>query len=47
MSLVKMTELNSFAVGAFNISNMEMAMGAIKAAEELNTPLNYSNVGTE
>ena len=45
MPLVKMTELftthddNSFAVGAFNVSNMEMAMGAIKAAEELNTPL--------
>ena len=43
--LVKMTELfaaredNSFAVGAFNVSNMEMAMGAIQAAEELQTPL--------
>ena len=43
--LVKMTELfaahedNSFAVGAFNVSNMEMAWGAIQAAEELNTPL--------
>ena len=45
MPLVKMTELfaahdnNSFAVGAFNVSDMEMAMGAIKAAEELQTPL--------
>ena len=45
MPLVKMTELfaaredNSFAVGAFNVSNMEMAWGAIQAAEELRTPL--------
>lgn len=45
MSLVKMTELfaahddTTFAVGAFNVSNMEMAWGAIQAAEELNTPL--------
>ncbi|MBQ6132003.1 MAG: class II aldolase [Selenomonadaceae bacterium] len=45
MPLVKMTELFaahencSFAVGAFNVSNMEMAWGAIQAAEELNTPL--------
>ena len=45
MSLIKMTELfaahddNSFAVGAFNVSNMEMAWGAIQAAEELQTPL--------
>lgn len=45
MPLVKMTELfaahekKSFAVGAFNVSNMEMAFGAIKAAEELCAPL--------
>lgn len=45
MPLVKMTELfaahddTSFAVGAFNVSNMEMAWGAIQAAEQLNTPL--------
>ena len=45
MPLVKMTELfaahddTSFAVGAFNVSDMEMAWGAIQAAEELNTPL--------
>ena len=45
MSLVKMTELfaahddTSFAVGAFNVSNMEMTWGAIQAAEELETPL--------
>ena len=45
MPLVKMTDLfaahddTSFAVGAFNVSNMEMALGAIQAAEELQTPL--------
>ena len=45
MPLVKMTELfaphdnTTFAVGAFNVSNLEMAWGAIQAAEELNTPL--------
>ena len=45
MPLVKMTELFaahddcSFAIGAFNVSNMEMAWGAIQAAEELQTPL--------
>lgn len=45
MPLVKMTELfaahddTSFAVGAFNVSNMEMAWGAIQAAEEIQTPL--------
>ena len=43
--LVKMTELfaahddTSFAIGAFNVSNMEMTWGAIQAAEKLNTPL--------
>ncbi|WP_296829669.1 class II fructose-bisphosphate aldolase [uncultured Megasphaera sp.] len=30
---------NSYAIGAFNVSNMEMVMGAIKAAEEIQTPL--------
>ena len=45
MPLVKMTELfaarenNSFAVGAFNVSDMEMAWGAIQAAEQLHAPL--------
>jgi len=45
MPLVKMTELfavhdnTTFAVGAFNVSNMEMAWGAIQAAEEVETPL--------
>ena len=44
MPLVNMKELLAksdagFAVGAFNVSDMEMAMGAIKAAEELKAPL--------
>lgn len=29
----------NYAVGAFSIANMEMIMGAIKAAEELNAPI--------
>lgn len=45
MSLAKMSELlnaidgNSYAIGSFNVSNMEMTMGAIKAAEELKAPI--------
>lgn len=45
MPLVKLTSLlnqikdNAYAVGSFNVSNMEMAMGAVQAAEELNAPL--------
>ena len=45
MPLVKLSELlngvkdNTYAIGSFNVSNMEMAMGAVKAAEELNAPL--------
>jgi fructose-bisphosphate aldolase, class II len=45
MPLVKMSQLlttiqdNSYAVGSFNVSNMEMAMGAVQAAEELKAPL--------
>ena len=44
MPLVNMKELlakadDSFAVGAFNVSDMEMAMGAIRAAEEMEAPL--------
>lgn len=44
MSLVKLSELlaqpdNTYAIGAFNVSDMEMAMGAIKAAEEMQAPL--------
>ena len=45
MALVKLGELlngvkdNTYAIGAFNVSDMEMAMGAVKAAEEMNAPL--------
>ena len=45
MALVKMKELlqkaerNKTATGAFSVGNMEMVKGAIKAAEELNTPI--------
>lgn len=44
MPLVKLSELlakpdNTYAIGAFNVSDMEMAMGAVKAAEDLQAPL--------
>ncbi len=45
MSLVTLKELinradeKEIAVGAFSVGNMEMIMGAIRAAEELNTPI--------
>ena len=45
MALVKMkplleaAEQDKRAVGAFSVGNMEMVMGAVKAAEELNTPI--------
>ena len=45
MALVKMKELlqrnerNKTATGAFSVGNMEMVKGAVKAAEELNTPI--------
>lgn len=45
MSLAKLKNLlmdadrKGYAVGAFSIANMEMIMGAIKAAEELNAPI--------
>ena len=45
MTLVKMKELlthavmNNYGVGAFSVANMEMVIGAIKAAEELRSPL--------
>jgi len=45
MSLVTMKELleraseNQIAVGAFNVGNMEMLIGAIQAAEKENTPI--------
>lgn len=45
MSLVNMKTLlmrakkNHYGVGAFNVGNMEMVIGAIKAAEESKTPI--------
>ena len=45
MSLVTMKKLlddaekGHYAVGGFNVANMEMAIGAIKAAEELSSPV--------
>lgn len=45
MALVKMKKLlgeaieNNYGVGAFSVANMEMVMGAIKAAEEMRSPL--------
>lgn len=45
MALVVMKELllraekEDFAVGAFSVGNMEMVMGAVRAAEEKNTPI--------
>lgn len=45
MPLVKMTQVltwaekNNCAVGAFSVGNMEMIIGAVKAAEEMNTPI--------
>lgn len=45
MPLVKMNDLlkaaskGNYAVGAFNIGNMEHIIGAVKAAEDMNTPI--------
>ena len=45
MALAKLSELlgsikdNSYAISSFNVSNMEMAMGAIKAAEIMQAPI--------
>ena len=45
LSLVAMKELlaraeeKGVAIGAFSVGNMEMVMGAVKAAEELETPI--------
>ena len=45
MALVKMTELldaareKNYAVGSFSIANMEMVKGALKAAEEMHSPM--------
>ncbi|MDR1549798.1 MAG: class II aldolase [Hungatella sp.] len=45
MGLVKMKELlnqaseKNWAVGAFSVGNLEMVKGAVKAAEDMNTPI--------
>lgn len=38
-NLLKEADKKCYAVGAFSIANMEMIMGAVKAAEELNAPI--------
>jgi fructose-bisphosphate aldolase class II len=38
-SLLRLADENNRAVGAFSVGNMEMVMGAVKAAEDLNTPI--------
>lgn len=37
--LLKQAEEKNIAVGAFSVGNMEMVMGAVRAAEELCTPI--------
>lgn len=37
--LISRAEERSIAVGAFSVGNMEMILGAIRAAEEMNTPI--------
>jgi len=37
--LLSKAEKGKYAVGSFSVANMEMLMGAIKAGEELNSPL--------
>ncbi len=37
--LIEKADKESRAVGAFSVGNMEMVLGAVKAAEELNTPV--------
>lgn len=45
MALAKLGDLlhsvkdNTYAIGAFNVSDMEMAMGAVKAAEQMQAPI--------
>lgn len=38
-TLLQDAEKNKRAIGAFNVGNMEMIMGAVKAAEALNSPI--------
>ncbi len=37
--LLKKAQEGSYAVGSFSIANMEMILGVIKAAEEMNSPI--------
>jgi fructose-bisphosphate aldolase class II len=37
--LLKDASANNYGVGAFSVANMEMVLGAIQAAEELNSPI--------
>ena len=38
-SLLEEAEKRNIAIGAFSVGNMEMVMGAVAAAEELNAPI--------
>lgn len=38
-SLLENAEAGGYAVGAFSVANMEMVLGAVKAAEELKSPM--------
>lgn len=38
-TLLSKAEERNIAIGAFSVGNMEMVMGAVAAAEELNTPI--------
>ena len=37
--LLKDAQAGNYAVGSFSVANMEMVLGVIKAAEELNAPI--------
>ena len=37
--MILKAQAGNYAVGAFNIENMEMAMAAVKAAEDLHAPI--------
>ncbi|SEO61584.1 class II fructose-bisphosphate aldolase [Propionispora vibrioides] len=37
--ILKQAKAGRYGIGAFNVANMEMVMGAIEAAEELNSPI--------
>lgn len=37
--LIEKAEKKQIAVGAFSVGNMEMILGAVRAAEEINTPI--------